>query len=154
MLYELHIKYIDGRTERPIVYIPEGEVVKIYPQRDNITAVSCKRFRYHVTKHNTLPISIVKLGDKTLIYPSKIECHPKTTLDDIVEIKPKIKQPIQQPKPIVEFKTWEFKSSSSDGKYIVRETIKGLKCDCSGFWRVKDKEKGCKHIQEVRKNIN
>ena len=25
---------------------------------------------------------------------------------------------------------------------------------CSGFWRVKDKEKGCKHIQEVRKNIN
>lgn len=152
MLFELHIKYKDGRTERPIVHADKGGEVKIHPQRDNIVAAGCKRFRYRVVKHSTLPITIVKFGEKTLIYPAKIECHPKTTLEDVVEVKStKQLQTIKpKPTPIVEFKTWKFESASGGGTYVVRETAKGLKCDCSGFWRVKDKVKGCVHCQKVR----
>jgi hypothetical protein len=149
MLFELHIKYKDGRTERPIVHADKGGEVKIHPQRDNIVAAGCKRFRYRVVKHSTLPITIVKFGEKTLIYPAKIECHPKTTLEDVVEVKSKKQLQIIKPKitPIVEFKTWKFESASGGGTYVVRETAKGLKCDCPGTWRAKDRR--CKHIKEM-----
>jgi hypothetical protein len=149
MLFELHIKYEDGRSERPIIHAEKGEEIKIHPQRDKILDAGCKRFKYRVVKHDILPTIIVKLGDRTLIYPSKIECHSKTTLDDIIEVQSKTQLQIKQPtpKPIVKFKTWEFKSSSGDGTYIVRETANGIKCDCPGTWRAKDRR--CKHIREV-----
>ena len=47
----------------------------------------------------------------------------------------------------MEFKTWKFESASGGGTYVVRETAKGLKCDCPGTWRAKDRR--CKHIKEM-----
>jgi len=49
-------------------------------------------------------------------------------------------------------KTWEFKSSSGDGTYIVSLNKNGNpKCNCPGVWRAKDKR--CKHIKEVEKEL-
>jgi hypothetical protein len=151
MLFELHIKYKDGTTLRPIVYGGIGEEVKIYPERDGIMAASCRPFKYKVLKHNILPACIVRMGDKTFIYPSQIECHPKTTLNDIIEIQTKGKIKVEE-KVVIEkpqIKSWRFESSSDGGEYFVTETPKGLKCTCPGMWRAKDRR--CKHIKEVEK---
>ena len=47
---------------------------------------------------------------------------------------------------------FEFKSSSSDSIYKVRQNGDKLKCDCPGTWRAKDRR--CKHIKEVEKKLN
>lgn len=155
MLKELYLEFEDGQTETKLIYLELGEQVKIYPQRDKIVLSNCKTFRYRVPKHSYLPKMIIKLGDKTYIYPSQIECHPKTTLDDIVEYLTEdqlLKEKTETPK--VEIQKWEFESASGGGTYTVTLNKFGNpKCNCSGFWRVKDKEKGCKHVQEVRKNM-
>jgi len=148
MLKELYLEFEDGRTETKIIHLEPGEQVKIYPQRDGIKNAGCKTFRYQVPKHSYLPKMIFRFGDKTLIYPAQIECHPKTTLDDIVEYLTEeqlLKEKIENPKP--EKRTWKFDSASSEGFYTVRENMGKLSCNCMGFWRAKDRR--CKHIKEV-----
>ena len=144
MLKELIIEYGDGRKETRIV--PNDEA-KIYPKRDNITFCYCRPFKYKVKKHAYLCIAIANFGSKHVIMPAGIECHPKTTLDDIIEIDdrpkvvekaPEVKQPSQ---------TWKFESSSGGGSYVVKMTPRGLTCDCPGRWRAKDKK--CKHMKEI-----
>ena len=81
--------------------------------------------------------------------PANIECHPKTTLDDIIEIIEEVK--LKKPK-IEEKNIWKFKSSSSDSVYKVRQNGDRLRCDCPGTWRAKDRR--CKHIKEVEKKLN
>jgi hypothetical protein len=83
MLSELTIEYLDGRKEVKIVNAKE---TTLYPQRDGIKHAGCKAFKYEVPKHNYLPKMIVRFLDKTYIYPAQIECHPETTLDDVIEI--------------------------------------------------------------------
>jgi len=146
MLAQLTIEYQDGRTEVKIV--PSREAV-IHPQQDGVKHASCKPFKYKVPKHNILPVAIVRFISKTMIYPAQIECHPETTLNDIVVIESeeqKEKVQIEAPKK-EESKTWKFESASGGGTYVVKQTPKGLKCDCPGTWRAKDRR--CKHIKEV-----
>ena len=85
MLKELYLEFEDGRTETKLIHLEPGEQVKISPQQDGIVTAGCKTFKYQVPKHGYLTKSIFRLGDKTFIYPAQIECHPKTTLDDIIE---------------------------------------------------------------------
>ena len=146
MLSQLTIEYTDGRTEVKIV--PSREAI-IYPQQDGVKHVGCKAFKYEVPKHNILPVAIIRFISKTMIYPAQIECHPETTLNDIIEIESeeqKAKVQVEAPKK-EEFKTWKFESVSGGGTYVVKQTPKGLKCDCPGTWRAKDRR--CKHIKEV-----
>ncbi len=151
MLFELYLEYEDGRVESTIV---TAEETTIYPQRDNIRHSGCKPFKYKVEKHPVLPLTIARFINKTVIYPSQIECHPKTTLKDIEEIIP-VGQQIQIETPIEvkkeQSKEWKFDSSSGGGTYTVKQTKTGkLLCDCPGYFRARDREKGCKHIQEIR----
>jgi hypothetical protein len=148
MLKELIIEYGDGRKETRIV--PNDEA-KIYPKRDNITFCYCRPFKYKVKKHAYLCVAIANFGNKHVIMPAGIVCHPKTTLDDIIEIDdrpkvvekaPEVKQPSQ---------TWKFESSSGGGTYVVKMTPRGLTCDCPGRWRAKDKK--CKHMKEIEKEL-
>jgi len=148
MLFELYLEYEDGRVESKIV---TAEETTIYPQRDNIRHSRCKPFKYKVEKHPILPVTIVRFINKTMIYPAQIECHPNTTLKDVVELQPKnkavIEDKIEQPKK-EELKSWKFESSSGGGTYTVKQTKTGkLVCDCPGVWRSKDRR--CKHIKEV-----
>ena len=108
--------------------------------------------KYKVKKHSYLPVAIVRFFDKTVIMPAGIECHPETTLGDIVEIATQEqieKSQIELPKK-EEKRTWKFESASGGGTYIVTETKPGVfKCQCPGFFRSKG---NCKHVKEVREN--
>jgi hypothetical protein len=150
MLYRMHIEYMDGYIEDFIEYREPNESITIYPNQEGIRHASCRPFKYEVPKHPILPKMIVRLGDKTFIYPSQIQCHPKTTLNDIKETKSieqiRVEKTIE-PKKKEETKSWKFESTSGGGTYIVTQTPKGLKCDCPGTWRAKDRR--CKHIKEV-----
>jgi len=154
MLKELYLEFKDGKKETKLIHIEQGEQVKIYPQRDGIVTGGCKTFKYQVPKHPYLSKSIVRFGDKTLIYPEGIECHPKTTLDDIVEYLTEeqlLKEKVKVPK--VKVQKWKFESTSGEGTYTVLLNNYGKpKCDCSGAWRAKDKR--CKHIREVEQLLN
>jgi hypothetical protein len=106
--------------------------------------------KYKVNKHPYLPIAIARFFDKTVIMPAGIECDPETTLDDIIVIETDIEPKKIEP-TLNKEKTWEFKSSSSDGLYVVKENMGKLKCNCPGTWRARDRR--CKHIKEVEKEL-
>jgi len=155
MLNEFVIDYEDGTTETKIIkaryvdgILQNKEDLTHYPQRDKIKNIFHKTFKYQVEKHPYLPVAILKLSGKTTIMPAGIECHPETELSDIEEIIPEgeiEKKPRQQ-------RTWKFKSESSDSVYAVKENWGKLSCNCPGVWRAKDRK--CKHIKEVEKEIN
>ena len=146
MLHELHLEYDDGRTETKLIHTIPGEQITIYPQRDNIKHSWHKVFKYCLPKHNLLTKAIVKFGDRYVIMPHGIECHPKTTMDDIEIIETRVNKPRQE-KP----KTWDFISSDGKGKYQVRQDMDKLKCNCFGYIRSKG---NCKHVKEVRIELN
>ncbi len=83
---------------------------------------------------------VVRQDDKAFMIPEWVEVHPKTTYEDIKYVEKK------ERKPRGITKKWEFKSSSSDAIYIVKEMPDGrLNCDCWGFRA----HKRCKHVKEV-----
>ena len=95
MLSQLTIGYEDGREEVKIV--PSNET-KIYPQRDKIKYCFHKPFKYEVIKHRILPVSIANFPNGKVIMPAGIDCHPETTLDDIIEIVVETEQEKQEKK--------------------------------------------------------
>lgn len=106
-------------------------------------------FKYN-HEHDVAPSLLISpVSGKKYIVPTWKEVHPKTTLADINWIKPtKIEVPIEK-------ETWKFESSSEKGLfYKVTKQGSELKCNCSGFFRCKDRSKGCKHVQEVRKQLS
>jgi hypothetical protein len=149
MLKESWIVYKDGTVKTEIISLKDGEVFSVNPRQDNIQHAGVRTFKYHVPKHKYLPKAIVCFGNKTIIYPSQIPCHPDTTLDDIIEeVEETVVEQETSTLVVEEKKTWEFESSSGDGKYFVSLNKFGNpKCNCPGVWRAKDKR--CKHIKEV-----
>jgi hypothetical protein len=143
MLYKVNIEYEDGRKETKTIYVEKGNQPKLYPQRDKIVFANFQRVLYKVEVGEFTPVAIVNFLSKSMIYPQQIECHPQTTMDDIV-ITRKIKEPTPKPHHPNQ---WKFKSSSSNSTYIVTETLGKFKCNCPGFWRAKG---NCKHIKEVK----
>jgi hypothetical protein len=101
-------------------------------------------FQYEV--ESTLRPGIVNLKGKKYITPGWIPCHPNTELSDIKWI-PKISKQEQ----VKEIDTWKFKSSSGDGEYVTKRNGFKFTCNCPGVWRAKDRE--CKHIKEVKKDL-
>ena len=101
----------------------------------------------------TKVVKIVPKNESTIypqrykIMPEGILCIPETELSDIrvIDNLPKI---VEKPK---QENKWMFESSSGDGFYQVRENMGKLKCSCPGSWRAKDKK--CKHIKEVEKEL-
>jgi len=152
MLAELIVLYGDGRKESKIVLANSEEAI-IYPKRDNITQSYYRPFKYKVKKHRILCKAIVNLGTKYVIMPSGIECHPNTTLDDIIEVEKKQKPKVevkQVEKPIE--KTWRFESKSDPGSFYIVRVVNGkVKCNCAGQFRAKDRK--CVHMKEVEKEL-
>ena len=106
---------------------------------DRITIV--RKHRY-VSKSKFY--GVVKQDDKAYMIPEWIEVHPKTTCKDIYYKEPKKK--IDRSK----LGKWEFKSSSSDSTYIVKEMPDGrLNCDCWGFRA----HKKCQHVKAVAEEL-
>ena len=143
MLSKMFIEYEDGLKVEKVVHNSETSF-----KTKSIKHASCQPFKYEVEKHPYLCIAIVQMGNIKKIMPAGIVCHPKTTLEDIIEID---NTPIEKVEKPVEKKKWMFESSSSDGFYQVTENMGKLKCNCPGTWRAKDRR--CKHIQEVEKEL-
>lgn len=140
MLYQVSNEWVDGYKEDFIAYSEKN-----YSTDSNLIKNSfVTRFKYK--SESILPPGIIKIHNKTYITPNWILCHPKTELKDIDWI-----QKVSKKEKIKEINTWRFKSSSNDSEYVTKKNGFRYTCNCSGFWRVKDKEKGCKHIQEVKK---
>jgi hypothetical protein len=69
-------------------------------------------------------------------------------------IKPEIKKTRQPEDSKPTTTEYKFESKSEPGSfYVVRVTGDKVKCNCSGFYRAKDREKGCKHVQQVKKDL-
>jgi hypothetical protein len=103
-------------------------------------------------------MSILQLPPTLLVSPNQVKnilCLLgkkfilKLHYNDIEWIKPT--KPVEVP---VEKETWKFESSSEPGHfYTVKQSGLKLTCNCSGFFRCRDKNIGCKHCQEVRSRI-
>jgi hypothetical protein len=143
MLSKMFIEYEDGLKVEKIVHNSETSF-----KAKSIKSASCQPFKYQVDKHPYLCIAIVQMGNIKKIMPIGIPCHPKTTLEDIIEIDT---TPVEVKEKPVEKKKWMFESSSSEGFYQVTENMGKLKCNCPVTWRAKDRR--CKHIKEVEKEL-
>jgi hypothetical protein len=144
MLSKMFIEYEDGLKVEKVVHNSETSF-----KTKSIKHASCQPFKYEVEKHAYLCIAIVQMGNIKKIMPAGIVCHPKTTLEDIIEID---NTPLEKPEPKPrEKRTWKFESASSDGLYTVRENMGKLSCNCMGVWRARDRR--CKHIKEVEKEL-
>ena len=104
--------------------------------------VMARIFLYEV-EESLIPPRLFETEGKKYIVPNWIEVHPKTTMDDI-EIK-KVKREVKVDPNI-------YTVTSGSGDYHVRHNPATYKYtwDCMGFWRVLDKQKGCKHIIKIR----
>lgn len=79
---------------------------------------------------------------KTFIIPGWIEVPADTTMEDIVWIKPETKK--TEPSKPIQAGEYTIKFDTKKNHYV---------CNCQGFWRVKDKSIGCKHIQKLKAGI-
>ena len=104
--------------------------------------VNVQRF-YYKMEHPYLSASLFtdNNGDK-FILPSMEKVHPETTLNDIINIKPKAKK---RTEPIIETSI----SSSGDVTYETKyyPDSDNYYCSCPGTWRAKDRR--CKHIKAL-----
>ena len=108
--------------------------------------VNVQRFYYEM-KHPYLSASLYtdNNGDK-FILPSMEKVHPKTTLNDIINVKPKVKK---RAEPIIETSI----SSSGDVTYETKyyPDSGNIYCSCPGTWRAKDRR--CKHIKAMELKV-
>jgi len=140
MLFEFCNLNKYGIKRKRIIYNSSSSIGIKPKNLGNHVFISMFKYDY---EHSYIPpvLYVNNKGDKMLNNFTKV--HPQTTLNDINWIRPKIK--------IEKVETFEFKSSSSNEIYIVRKVDNKLSCSCKGYWRAKDRNKGCKHIQEINK---
>jgi hypothetical protein len=88
--------------------------------------------------------------EKTLTSINEKEVIKGTTVKDIDWVRPTKKEDKIKKE---EYKTWEFKSKSSDSIYkVTQKGINNFICTCPGVWRSKDRS--CIHIKEVKNEKN
>ena len=137
-------KYGDKRTR--IIYNPTTSIGFNPSGFGSFIGIRVFKYKY---KHPIMPPGLVQLGGKKYIVPTWQEVLPETTLNDIEWINPKIKKEKKS-----KSKTWKFESSSSDLIYTVKQVDSdALRCNCPGFYRAKDRNLGCKHVQKVRESL-
>ena len=120
---------------RSRIFFNESSQVTIKPGFGPFVGISPFKYESQSRYYGLLTSSV---DGKKYLTPDWIEVLPETTIDDIKYIEPE--EPKEKPK------VWEFKSSSSDDMYKVKQLPDGrLTCDCWGFRA----HKRCKHVKEV-----
>lgn len=136
--------YTKRGMPRSRIFYSEKSNIGINPKGFG-TGVNIQTFKYEY-KHPVISPSLFTARDgKKYIMPGWIEVLKETTLNDVKWVRPK--------KPKSEKIVWGYKSSSSDVVYKTEYLNGEFRCSCPGFFRVRDKKKGCKHIQESRKKL-
>jgi len=141
MLKRQILIYDDGRKTDELIYVDNNSSLFISPKEEGIKHAYVCSFKYKIRLKPLEFLSIITLQDKTILMPRNIKVHPKTTLEDVevTIINPKKIKPLE----------YTFKSSSSDKIYTVKKINGEYKCNCSGFFRIKDKSQGCTHIKSL-----
>jgi hypothetical protein len=136
MLWECKIKYKGSKNYKTEIRFSEGA---LNLDTKNIVSSVCKPFKYKY-EDKVLPPSLFtsSVDGKRYIVPTWQEVDPRTMLVDIEWVKPAMKK----------VDIIVAKDSKYDTKYDPNK--KRFTCNCQGFWRVKDKSLGCKHIQALR----
>lgn len=141
--------YIRGKNKanQPISKIVYSKNTGFSHKGSEYKSLEVKVFRY-THKDPVLPPTLLSLNGEKYLMPQWKKVHPKTQLSDINWVKPHKKK-----KKIEKF---NFESSSSGKIYTAKKitTAEGkvsFTCTCPGFYRVKDKNKGCKHVQKIIK---
>jgi len=145
MLYKFTNTNKYGNLRHRIIYRPDGEGFKFNPKGFG-PFVNVRVFKY-TYEHPVLPPSLFTDNDgQKWIVPTWQEVLPETTLDDINWIKPKVKKEKPQKNE------FQFESKSDPGHFY-KVTVIGTKvdCTCSGKWRAKDRQ--CRHMKDVKKQL-
>lgn len=147
MLYKFQNLNKYGNLRTRIVHSTEGTPFS-FNSKGLGTFVNVEVFKYTYEHPFIPPHLFIDKDGKKYIVPIWKEVLPETTLEDINWVKPK-------PKKVKPQKN-EFKfESKSDPGHFYNVTVVGEKvdCTCSGKWRAKDRQKGCTHMQQVRKQL-
>ena len=138
MIWNCQIQY-EGSNEfvKEIRY--SNGSLGINPITENIKHMQVSAHKY-VSNHPLIPPFLFESNGKKYLMPMWEEVHPDTTMDDVVWEKPVTKK--AKPEVII----------SGEYKIKFNETKGYYTCNCQGFWRVKDKKIGCKHIQQMKNN--
>jgi hypothetical protein len=131
-------------TNKVLKHIPNTNYG--FEPEPSVISQSVRLFKYDYVHASIVPHLFTNSKGEKFIIPTWQPVHPDTQFEDINWIKPEIKE---KPK---EKNTWTFESSSEKGLfYTVRQNGLKLSCNCSGFFRAKDRR--CKHIKEVEQII-
>lgn len=138
MLLRIYKTYKDGRV---VDEITEGKLPYSYTPEEGVMSCGVGAFKYDV-EHSLNP-SIVTVKGEKFIVPIWQKVHPATTLKDINWIKPV---------PKVQKEIFTTVSGSGLGEYKVKfDPSKNYwTCNCQGFYRLKNRMEGCKHIKAVK----
>ena len=141
-LWKFYNKNKYGNVRSRIIHT-EGSQLSIKPKGFGKMIIA-HIFKYEV-EESLIPPRLFETEGKKYIVPGWKEVHPKTTLDDITIIKKE-----KRVDPNI------YTVNSGSGEYHVKHNPLTNKytCDCMGFWRVIDKQKGCKHIIQIRDEKN
>lgn len=139
MLWNCEIKYKGSKNYKTELRFSEGPLIL---DTKNIISSICKPFKYKY-EDKVLPPSLFTstIDGKKYIIPIWQEVDPRTCLADIEWIKP-----VSTKVEIIVAKDSKYNTKYDPNK-------KRFTCNCQGFFRVKDKALGCKHIQELRKEL-
>lgn len=141
MLYSISNTYKDGYIEDFISTNPNSN-------QDLIVGSIVRNFKYRIT--SLMKPGLVTFSNQKYILPGWVPCHPQTQLTDIIHTNLIFKKIVVKE---IEKHEFEFMSSNGKDKYFVRVVGGNIKCTCPGFFIVKDKNKGCKHIQEIKTRL-
>jgi len=139
MLLRIYKRFKDGRVIDEIV---EGKLPHSHVPEDDLISCGVQAFKYDIEHYMAPSIFINQNGEKYIV-PQWLKVHPSTTLNDINWIKPE---------PKIKKEVFTAVSGSGMGEYKVKfDSIKNYwTCNCQGFYRLKDRSQGCKHIKEVK----
>ena len=134
MLWKCSIKYEGTNHYTEEIRFSEG-ALKV--DTANIVAMDAHRLIYE--SNSIIPPRLYTsfATGKKYLMPMWMEVHPLATMDDVKWNKPK-------PKPKLDI----FKIKDYIIRYNANKKI--YVCNCQGYFRVKDKIIGCKHIQQLK----
>ena len=144
-LWKVQTKFDNGEYKDEIIY-NEGPYV-IHPKKDKIKSCVARKFLYEVEESLVPPRIFEDIEGKKYIVPQWIEVHTKTTMDDVKIIKKEIRE-VKRNYVVKDIYT--VQSGSNEYKVRHNPETDHYTCNCQGYWRVLDKSKGCKHIQEIK----
>lgn len=104
-------------------------------------------FKYEVESPFQPTLFTNQRGEKFIV-PQRIKVHPKTELTDIIWTKPEVKVRVKSETHTV------VTDSGATYKTKYNPETKEWKCNCFGYYRLKDRSQGCKHIKLKRQELS